>query len=66
MLRGDTPPDPEDGWGAIHSLESRQSEAVAELKLLSPQAQVDRVLERTGLKRFFETHNDRQTALASF
>ena len=66
MLRGETPPDPEDGWGAIHRLEPRGSEMVAELKLLNPLVQVDRVLDRTGLKRYFETHNNRQTALAAF
>jgi anti-anti-sigma regulatory factor len=65
LLRGDSPPNPEDGWGAIHSLEGRQAET-AELKLLNPLVQVDRVLDRTGMKRFFETFTDRQAALASF
>ena len=65
LLRGEEPPDPEAGWGAIHSMD-RASETVDNLKLLSPQPQVDRVLERSGLKRFFETHTDRAQAVASF
>jgi anti-anti-sigma regulatory factor len=35
-------------------------------KLLAPQQQVDRVLDRTGLKQYFEIHSDRETAMASF
>lgn len=66
MLRGEQPPDPEGGWGAIHQAERRGSDKVDELKLLSPQPQVDRVLERTGMKRFFDTFTDRQAALDSF
>lgn len=66
LLRGELPPDPEGGWGAIHEVEGRDQERVEELKLLNPLAQVDRVLERTGLKRYFETFDDRQAALASF
>lgn len=66
LLRGEQPPDPEHGWGAIHSAEQRDSEAVENVKLLDAQPQVDRVLERTGLKRFFATFTDRAAALRSF
>ncbi len=66
LLRGEEPPDPEHGWGAIHSMESDRSEVVENVKILNPQPQVDRVLERTGMKRFFETHTDRATAIGSF
>ena len=64
LLRGEEPPDPEGGWGAIH--EAAREETSVHLKLLSPQPQVDRVLERSGMKRFFETFTDRSAALASF
>ena len=64
LLRGEAAPDPEGGWGAIHQAETR--DRVAELKLLNPQPQVDRVLERTGMKRFFEVYTDRAAAIASF
>jgi anti-anti-sigma regulatory factor len=66
LLSGAEPPDPEDGWSAMHAIESGESEAVRSLKLLDPQPQVDRVLERAGLKRFFETYTDRATAIGSF
>jgi anti-anti-sigma regulatory factor len=66
MLRGERPPDPESGWGAVHELAPRDSDTVAELKLLNPPTQVDRVLERTGLKRYFETFDDSRAALESF
>lgn len=66
LLRGEEPPNPEDGWGALHQLDGRETEPVDCLKLLCPQPQVDRVLERTGMKRFFETYTDRSTAIASF
>lgn len=66
LLRGETPPDPEAGWGAIHQAELRDSDEVTQLKLLNPLTQVDRVLDRTGMKRFFETFTDRQAALESF
>lgn len=66
LLRGEEPPDPEDGWAAMHSAEEGGSEAVERVKLLDPQPQVDRVLERTGMKRFFETYTDRAAAIGSF
>ena len=65
LLRGETPPDPEHGYAALDQAESID-DTVSELKLLSPQPQVQRVLERTGMTRFFEVHGDRATALASF
>jgi anti-anti-sigma regulatory factor len=65
ILRGQTPPDPERGYAALHEAEPGEG-VVMELKLLNPQPQVDRVLERTGMKQFFEVHTDRATALASF
>jgi anti-sigma regulatory factor (Ser/Thr protein kinase)/anti-anti-sigma regulatory factor len=64
LLRGEEPPDPESGWGAIH--QASHEESSEHLKLLSPPPQVDRVLERSGMKRFFETFTDRSAALASF
>ena len=66
LLRGEEPPDPEAGWGAIHQLAGSETESVDCLKLLDPQPQVDRVLERTGMKRFFATYTDRAEAIGSF
>lgn len=65
LLRGEAPPDPEHGYAALHDAEE-EDETIGQLKLLNPQPQVDRVLERTGMKRFFEVHTERAAALASF
>jgi anti-anti-sigma factor len=66
ILRGEPPPDPEAGWGAIHSLEFDVSGGSAqdEVGLVAPQPAVDRVLDRTGLKRLFRVHPDRGSAIA--
>ena len=66
LLGGKEPPDPESGWGAIHQADPKEDEAVDRLKLLSPQPQVTRVLERSGLTRYFKTYTDRAEALAAF
>ena len=66
LLGGEQPPDPEAGWGAIHAMDRDGREAVRNVKLLNPRPAVDRVLERSGMKRFFETHTDRAAAIASF
>jgi anti-anti-sigma regulatory factor len=36
------------------------------LKILNPQPQINRTLEMTGLKQFFEIYTDLETAVASF
>jgi anti-anti-sigma regulatory factor len=68
LVAGREPPDPEAGWSAFHGLSLDVAEAGegGRIKLLNPQPQVDRTLERTGMKRLFEVHTDRAAALASF
>ena len=67
LLRGEEPPDPQHGWSAFHALDrDRDNGLQRHVKLLNPQPQVDRTLEMTGLKRFFEIHADPQAAIASF
>jgi anti-anti-sigma regulatory factor len=68
LLRGEEPPDPEYGWSAFHSIGQASGDGTAQnaVKVAGPQPQVDRVLDRTGLKRFFEVYPDRAAALASF
>lgn len=67
IMRGEEPPDPEEGWGAFHAIGTDAGgETTKHVKLLRPQPQVARVLERTGLTRFFDVYIDRRTALASF
>jgi anti-anti-sigma regulatory factor len=67
ILRGENPPDPEDGWGAFRAIDrDRDSGVQRHVKLLNPQPPVDRALEKTGMKQFFEVHTDRDAAIASF
>ena len=68
LMHGEAPPDPEAGWGALHSLGFEVAGAAAqrEVQLCAVQAPVERVLTRTGLSRLFTIHPDRATAVAAF
>jgi anti-anti-sigma regulatory factor len=67
LTRGEELPDPEYGWEAFRTLDRDRGSGIQEhVKLLNPQPQVDRSLELTGLKEFFEIYTDLDTALASF
>ena len=67
LMRGGKVPDPEHGWEAFRTLDRDRESGVQEhVKLLNPQPQVDRSLELTGLKQFFEIYTDQDTALDSF
>lgn len=67
LLRGMEPPDPEEGWGAFHSLGLDVGSGAPDpnVALVAPQPSVNRVLERTGLKGLFAVHPDRATAIAA-
>jgi anti-anti-sigma regulatory factor len=67
LMRGDKPPDPEMGWEAFHAIDRDLDGGLQRnVKLLNPQPRVDRALEKTGLKQFFEVFTDQQAAVASF
>ena len=67
MLRGESTPDPEAGWQALHKLEAASQTAKASnLRLLNLQPRVDRALEMVGFKQFIQVYTDRDAALASF
>ena len=67
LMRGETPPDPESGWQAFHSIDhARASGVQQQVKLLSPQPKVSRTLQMTSMNDFFEIHTDKQAAIASF
>ena len=67
LMRGETPPDPDAGWQAIHSIDhARAGGMQQQVKLLSPQPKVSRTLQMTSMSDFFEIHTDRQAAIASF
>ncbi len=69
LLRGEAPPNPEEGWSAIHSL-AREVEKAAgfetHFKLLNPQPRVSKTLAITGFDKIIQVFTDRATALASF
>lgn len=68
LMHGEEPPDPEAGWGALHTLglDAASGTTQTEVQLCSPQPAVERVLTRTGLSRLFLIHPDRGTAIAAF
>ena len=67
IMRGEEPPDLEYGWEAFRSLDrDRDSGSQENVKLLNPSPKVDRSLEITGLKEYFEIHTDLDAAVASF
>jgi anti-anti-sigma regulatory factor len=63
-MRGETPPDPEEGWGALHQMSHDDSDA-STVRLAAVQEQIERVLERTGMLRLFATHPSRDDAVAA-
>ena len=65
LARGGEPPSPEDGWDAFHRMGDEVARGTSDgsLALVAPSPAVDRVLERTGMKRLFAVHPDRQAAL---
>jgi anti-anti-sigma regulatory factor len=67
LFRGETPPDLESGWEALHAIDRiRGSGPQANIKILNPQPKVALTLEKTGMTEFFEIHDNLPTALASF
>lgn len=67
LLRGETPPDPEQGWAAIKSMDRSRSTGLQEhVKLLNPRPEVASVLTMVGFSAFFETFTDLDTAVQSF
>jgi anti-anti-sigma regulatory factor len=67
LFRGETPPDLESGWEALHAIDRiRGSGRQANIKILNPQPKVGLTLQKTGMTEFFEIYDDLPTALASF
>jgi len=67
LMRGEVPPDPEYGWEAFRSIDrDRDSGTQERVKLVNPNPRVDRSLETTGMKEYFEIHADLDTAISSF
>jgi anti-anti-sigma regulatory factor len=67
LLRGDSPPDPEQGWAALRSMDrARDAGRQEHVKLLNPRPEITSVLDMVGLSAFFETFTDLDQAVQSF
>lgn len=63
IMRGETPPDPESGWGALH--EMSDDDAGENVRIAAAQAPITRVLDRTGMTRLFGMDGSRDDAVAA-
>ena len=67
LFRGESLPDVEAGWNAIHSLDNERSGGKQQnVKLLNLSPKVQSVLDMVGLAVFFEMYTDLKQAVASF
>lgn len=65
IMRGDTPPNAEAGWGALHEMAADHDTPAASVRLAGPQDAIARVLERTGMNRLFGIDASREDAVAA-
>lgn len=68
LMRGEAPPDLDQGWGALHAIgnEIGGGSELANLRLCGTQDAVQKVLDRTGIGGLIPSYPDRATALAAF
>jgi anti-anti-sigma regulatory factor len=67
MTRGEEPPDPEQGWSTLKSMDTARDGGLQKhLKLLNPRSEITNVLEMVGFSEFFEVFTDKQKAVDSF
>jgi anti-anti-sigma factor len=65
IMRGETPPDPEGGWGALHQMARDDDQGAANVRLAGAQDAVARVLDRTGMTPLFGMDASRDDAIAA-
>ena len=65
IMRGETPPDPEMGWGALHEVAGDHDSDASSVRLAAPQEAIARVLERTGMTSLFGVDASRADAVAA-
>ena len=65
IMRGETPPDPEEGWGALHQMAQDRDAQASSVRLAAAQEPIARVLERTGMLRLFALDATRADAVAA-
>jgi anti-anti-sigma factor len=65
IMRGETPPDPEMGWSALHQVAQDHDSSAATVRLAAAQDAIARVLERTGMTSLFGVDATREDAVAA-
>jgi anti-anti-sigma regulatory factor len=65
IMRGDTPPDPESGWGALHEVSADHDAEGGAVRIAAAQDAIARVLERTGMTKLFGMSESRDDAVAA-
>jgi anti-anti-sigma regulatory factor len=65
IMRGETPPDPEAGWGALHQMAQDHDAQAGNVRLAAAQEPIARVLDRTGMLRLFALDATRADAIAA-
>ena len=65
IMRGETPPDPEMGWGALHEMSHDHDTAAANVRIAGAQDSIARVLDRTGMTGLFGVDASRADAIAA-
>lgn len=65
IMRGETPPDPEAGWGALHQMAHDHHAQAANVRLAGAQDAIARVLERTGMTSLFGVDASRADAISA-
>lgn len=65
IVRGETPPDAEMGWGALHQMAHDHDATGANVRIAAPQDAIARVLERTGMTTLFGIDASRADAVAA-
>ena len=65
IMRGETPPDPEEGWGALHQMAQDEDSQAGNVRLAAAQEPIARVLDRTGMLRLFALDGSRAEAVAA-
>lgn len=65
IMRGETPPDPEGGWGAMHQMSSDHDASSSNVRIAGAQEAIARVLERTGMTQIFGIDASRGDAIAA-
>ena len=67
LLRGETPADPEAGWGALQAAADDIATSTAQqLRLLNPQPAVLRTLEHVNFTQFLAIYTNLDDAISSF